>query len=73
MTTLTRPCVFCHRPIPLTGLLCPSCVEHKKLVAASGTRNCPESHAHASVARGQLEKHWRWVREKHVPEFARLA
>ena len=66
----TRPCVFCDRPIPLTHLLCPGCVELKQLVAAGGVRNCPESHKHASVARGLLEKHRRWVEEGHVPEFA---
>ena len=70
----TRPCVFCREPIPLTaGLLCPGCVEFKKLVAAGGVRNCPESHTHASQARELLEKHWRWVEEGHVPEGAREA
>ena len=68
----TRPCVFCDRPIPLTGgLLCPGCVEFKKLVAGGGTRNCPESHRDASRARRLLKQHRRWVEEGHVPEFAR--
>ena len=71
MTPTTRRCVFCWTAIPLTaGLLCPGCVEFKQLVAAGGVRNCPESHTHASQARQELEKHWRWVREGHVPEFA---
>ena len=70
----TRPCVHCWAPIPLTGgLLCPGCVEFKKLVAAADTRNCPESHRHALQARRLLAKHRRWVKEGHVPEFAREA
>ena len=69
----TRPCIHCHRPIPLTGgLLCPGCVTIKQqVVDARGTANCPESGHNADLAQRDLDKHRRWVEEGHVPEFAR--
>lgn len=73
MTPTTRPCVHCRRPIPLAGgILCPGCVELKEQVVAAGnTPNCPESSHNADLAQRDLDTHWRWVREGHVPEFAR--